>query len=190
LGKAGFISRGLVSDRVFPLRILAGKDFRIQYADASGGCILPDVGMCVHARGLGLGRGAMKRVFISFRAEDRNKVNGLRLLAANPDFDIEFYDESVRTPYNSNDPAYIRRMIREKIGRTSVTVCMVSELTHTSQWVTWELEESIDKGSSIICMGFKDGPGLLTLPEPARRLKLPWYSWDHDALYRMIAAAP
>ena len=36
-----------------------------------------------------------KRVFISFRAEDRQQLNGLRLLAANPRFDIEFYDESV-----------------------------------------------------------------------------------------------
>lgn len=132
----------------------------------------------------------MKRVFISFRAEDKNKVNGLRLLSANDKFDIEFYDESVRTPYDSNDPAYIRRKIREKINRTSVTVCMVSELTHTSQWVTWELEESIDKGNSIICMGFKDGPEQLTLPEPAQRLKLPWYFWNHEDLAQLIEAAP
>ncbi len=40
----------------------------------------------------------MKRVFISFRAEDRQQVDGLRLLAANPNFEIEFYDESVRSP--------------------------------------------------------------------------------------------
>jgi hypothetical protein len=132
----------------------------------------------------------MKRVFISFRAEDKNKVNGLRLLAANPKFEIEFYDESVRTAYDSNDPTYIRRQIRDKILRTSVTVCMVSELTHTSQWVTWELEESIENGNQIICMGFKDGPTELVLPETARRLKLPWFAWDHDALFRMIEAAP
>jgi antiphage defense system Thoeris ThsB-like protein len=56
----------------------------------------------------------MKRVFISFRAEDRQKVNGLRLLAANPNFEIEFYDESVRTAINSTNADYIRRQIREK----------------------------------------------------------------------------
>lgn len=84
----------------------------------------------------------MKRVFISFRAEDRPQVNGLRLLAANPKFEIEFYDESVRTPYDSNDPTYIRRKIREKINRTSVTVCLVSELTYASQWVNWELKKT------------------------------------------------
>lgn len=132
----------------------------------------------------------MKRVFISFRAEDKAQVNGVRLLAANPKFDIEFYDESVRTAINSQNAAYIRQRIREKINRTTVTLCMVGPLTHTSQWVTWELEESIDKGNAIICMGLPNGPGTLTLPEPARRLKLPWYSWDHNLLARLIAEAP
>jgi hypothetical protein len=132
----------------------------------------------------------MKRVFISFRAEDKPQINGLRLLAAHPDFDIEFYDESVRTEIKSENADYIRRKIKEKINRTSVTVCMVSALTHTSTWVAWELEESIDKGNEIICMGLPNGPNRLTLPEPARRLKLPWYLWSHNELGRLIAAAP
>lgn len=132
----------------------------------------------------------MKRVFISFRAEDRQQVNGLRLLAANDQFELEFYDESVRIPVNSTNAAYIRQKIREKINRTSVTVCMVSELTYTSQWVEWELEESIGKGNQIICMGFPNGPQNIRLPEPARRLQLPWYLWDYQHLGRLIEAAP
>lgn len=133
---------------------------------------------------------AKKRVFISFRIEDKNKVNGLRLLAANDKFDIEFYDESVRAEIRSHDEAYIKRKIREKINRTSVTVCMVSDLTHTSKWVDWELEESYAKGNTVICMGFKDGPDRLTLPKPCRDNKEPWYAWDHEQLDRLITNAP
>jgi hypothetical protein len=132
----------------------------------------------------------MKRVFLSFRVEDKQQVNGLRLLAANPNFEIEFYDESVRSPFESDDPEYIRRKIREKINRTTVTVCLLSPLTYTSQWVTWELDESIDKGNTIICMGFPGGPNQIVLPEPARRLKLPWYFWNLDYLNRLIRDAP
>jgi hypothetical protein len=131
-----------------------------------------------------------KRVFISFRAEDKNKVNGLRLLNANDNFDIEFYDESVRTPYDSNDPAYIKRCIREKIRRTKVTVCMVSEWTYTSRWVDWELEESIANRNNIICMGFKDGPTSLQLPNPIRELGIGWWLWDHDHLHKLISETP
>lgn len=132
----------------------------------------------------------MKRVFISFRSEDKPQVNGLRLLAANPKFDIEFYDESVRTAINSDNAAYIRQKIKEKISRTSVTLCMVSELTYTSQWVDWELEESLNKGNTIICMGLPNGPQNIYLPEPARRLHLPWYFWDINLLQRLIDEAP
>ena len=59
----------------------------------------------------------------------------------------------MRTAIDSTNATYIRSKIREKINRTSITVCMMSELTYTSQWVDWELEESITKGSQIISMG-------------------------------------
>ena len=117
-------------------------------------------------------------------------MNGLGLLAANDKFDIEVYDELARTAIDSIDATYIRRKLREKINRTSVTVCMVSVLTHTSQWVTWEFEESIDKGSAIICMGLPNGSQNLTLPEPARRLKLSWVCLGLLAPCPLIAAAP
>ena len=48
-----------------------------------------------------------RRVFLSFIAEDKNRVAGLRLLAANPDYDLEFFDESVRVPINSSNAAYM-----------------------------------------------------------------------------------
>jgi MTH538 TIR-like domain (DUF1863) len=99
-----------------------------------------------------------RRVFTSFRGEEKNRVNGLRLLAANDKLDIEFYDESVRTAYNSVNADYIKGRIREKIRRTKVTLCMLSEWTYTSTWCDWEIEESI----------------------AIRR-------WDHNHLYRLIS---
>jgi antiphage defense system Thoeris ThsB-like protein len=130
----------------------------------------------------------MKRVFISFRHEDKPQVNGLRLLAANDKFDIEFYDESLQTAIDSENAKYIKSKIKEKIARTSVTVCMVSALTHTSKWVDWELEESFAKGNKLIFMGLSGGPGTLTLPALARQLKSGWYLWDHNVLANLIDA--
>jgi len=54
------------------------------------------------------------------------------LLAANSNYDLEFYDESVRAPISSVSAPYIKRQIGEKIARTSVTVCLIRERTHTS----------------------------------------------------------
>lgn len=131
---------------------------------------------------------AKKRVFLSFIAEDRDRVQGLRLLAANPNYDLEFYDESVRVPINSQDADYVKRVIREKINRTSITVCLISERTHTSEWVNWELEESHKKGNKIIAMALK-GVERAVLPKVIRDLNLSFYAWDPELLNRLIQEA-
>jgi hypothetical protein len=126
-----------------------------------------------------------KRVFLSFIAEDKDHVQGLRLLAKNPNFDIEFYDESVRTPFDSNDAEYIRRQIREKINRTTVTVCLIGEQTHNSRWVDWELRVSDEKGNKIIAMALK-GVERAVLPSLIKEKGLTFYSWDVDKLASLI----
>ena len=73
-----------------------------------------------------------RRVFISFKAEDKPNVDGLRLLAKNPNYDLEFYDESVRAPVNSQNASYIKQGIREKIRRSGVVLCLVNTDTHKS----------------------------------------------------------
>ncbi len=128
-----------------------------------------------------------KRVFLSFLGEDKQRVQGLRLLAANPDYDLEFYDESVRVEIDSRDAEYVKRRIREKIGRTSVTVCLISEETHTSKWVAWELEESDSKGKSIIAMALK-GVDRAILPALIRKKGLTFHSWDPAHLGSLISA--
>lgn len=126
-----------------------------------------------------------KRVFLSFIAEDRQRVEGLRLLAANPDYDLEFYDESVRAPIDSADAEYVKRRIREKINRTSVTVCLISEQTHTSRWVDWELEQSHKKGNKIIAMALK-GVQRAVLPKLIKELRLTFHAWDPKLLRELI----
>ena len=128
----------------------------------------------------------MKRVFLSFRAEDRKKVDGVRLLAWSNSHDLEFYDESVRTEIKSRDESYIKRVIREKISRSSIVVCFVSELTHTSQWVNWEIEVARSLGRTVILMGLPGGPQRLVLPKSAGGLQ--WYFWDMGFLARLINA--
>jgi hypothetical protein len=129
---------------------------------------------------------ARKRVFLSFRAEDKEKVAGLRLLAANPSYDLEFYDESVRVPIDSTNAAYVKRKILERINRTTVTVVLISELTHTSAWVDWELQASRDKRNAIIAMAIK-GVASAVLPRLVRDLELVFHAWDPQLLGDLIA---
>ncbi|MGQ9628377.1 MAG: TIR domain-containing protein [Anaerolineae bacterium] len=131
---------------------------------------------------------AKKRVFLSFIEEDKERVQGLRLLAANPNYDLEFYDESLRVPINSRDADYVKQRLREKIGRTTVTVCLISENTHRSAWVDWELEESDKKGNTIIAMALK-GVERAVLPKLIKEKRLTFHSWDPQRLNELIGKA-
>lgn len=129
----------------------------------------------------------MKRVFISFKMEDKKQVDGIRLMAWNDRFDLEFYDESVRTPYDSEDAKYIRSQIRPKINRASAVVCFMSASTHQSKWVNWELTTAQELEKTIILMGLPGGPKSLVLPAAVKGQT--WHLWDPAVLQRMIEAA-
>jgi hypothetical protein len=126
-----------------------------------------------------------KRVFLSFRGEDRQQVHGLRLLAANPDYDLEFYDESVRVAIDSRNAEYVKSVIREKIARSSVTVCLVGPFTYTSAWVDWELSESAAEENKMIVMALK-GVTAVCLPTYFRLRDNRFWYWDPAKLRELI----
>jgi len=128
----------------------------------------------------------LHRVFLSFIEEDKERVTGLRLLAATPNYDLEFYDESVRVSIDSRDAEYVKQRIREKINRTSVTVCLISENTYTSGWVDWELEESAKKQNTIIAMALK-GVDRAVLPRLILDNGLVFYAWDPQHLMNLLS---
>ncbi len=121
---------------------------------------------------------------MSFIEENKERVNGLRLLAANPNYDLEFYDESVREPIDSRNANYIKK-ISEKIYRASITVCLISDKIHNSAWFDWELEESDKKGNTIIAMALK-GAEKAILPKRKREKNLVFHGWDPGQLIKLV----
>jgi len=91
-----------------------------------------------------------KNVFISFAREDLNAVNLLRGQAKSDNSPLEFNDWSVSEPYNSERGSYIRQKISERIAQSSVTVVFLSDKTPASEWVNWEIEESLRQGKRVI----------------------------------------
>lgn len=91
-----------------------------------------------------------RRVFISFRHADENKVNLLRGRVKNERSDLDFIDMSLQTPFNSENADYIMSGIRKRIEGSSVTVVYVTEETHKSEWVNWEIEESLRQNKGVV----------------------------------------
>ena len=126
----------------------------------------------------------MKRVFISFKMEDKKQVDGVRLMSWNQGHDLDFYDESVRISYKSENASYIRQKIKAKIDRASITLCLLGKSTFESDWVDWELKTSLLAGNKIVLMGLPNGPNSLSLP-PAVKGQV-WYLWDPAHLTTLL----
>lgn len=127
----------------------------------------------------------MKRVFISYAYEDIQQVRGLKLLLANPNYDLEFYDESLSVAVDSEDASYIKTVIGDKIRRSSVTLCLIGIETHKSKWVDWELKKSVEEGNRIIAMALK-GIERAVLPVVIKEQKLTFHPWNPAGLGALI----
>lgn len=129
-----------------------------------------------------------RHVFISFNHEDMNEVNLLRGQAKNDNVDLQFDDHSVKEPYDSINADYIKRQIREKIDRCSVTIVYLTDKTASSKWVNWEIEESIKRGKGVIGI-YKDGARPTALPLAFQQNGCKAVKWEHAALMNAIESA-
>lgn len=129
-----------------------------------------------------------RHVFISFDHEDLDEVNLLRGQAKNDKLDLHFDDHSVKEPYDSANADYIKRNIREKIYRCSVTVVYLSEKTASSKWVNWEIEESLKRGKGVIGVYKGDTPPA-RVPPAFQQNGCKAVKWEHAALTKVIEDA-
>jgi hypothetical protein len=128
-----------------------------------------------------------RNVFISFSFDDVSQVNLLRGQALNESSDLEFSDRSVRVPFPERT-AIIEEGIRAKIRQSSVTVCVLTDSSAQSEWVDWEIRESIAMGKGVVGMYLGDSPPQ-RLPESLREHHVEVVPWRHDALMTAIARA-
>lgn len=103
-----------------------------------------------------------RRVFLSFRGTDKDLADEFRSRAKDKESDLDFIDFSLVVPIRSDNAEYIKRGIRDRIRASSVTVVLIGETTHKSEWVDWEIRESIKLGKGVVAVRLKDDPSLKT----------------------------
>jgi len=129
----------------------------------------------------------VRKLFLSFHYEDRNQVDGFRLMAHNPNLPIDFSDVSVRVAINSSEAAYLKRAISEKINRCSVLVCLIGNGTAWREWVEWELETALELGKGVCGVRLKGSRG--QAPNLLRQIGAPVAGWDQSEIVAAIECA-
>lgn len=127
-------------------------------------------------------------VFISFAYEDEDEVNLLRGQAKNQNTELEFDDFSLKQAINSENEDYIKKRIRERIDRASVTTVYLTPDSAKSEWVDWEIRESLRRGKGVIGVYKGDAPPA-QLPSAFNEFGLKTVKWSHQELMDAIAEA-
>lgn len=124
-------------------------------------------------------------VFVSFYAEDLPEVNLLCDQIKNENSNIEFDARFLRLPFNKKKSDHIKHDIREQIRQSSVTVVYVSDKTANSEWVDWEIRESLAMGKDVIAMHKGDTPPK-DLPEAINENSIEVLSWNQQRISEAI----
>jgi hypothetical protein len=88
---------------------------------------------------------AKPRAFISFEMEDYWARNLLAEQAKDGRNEVEFYDYSVKNPFDSQWKTECKR----RISLTKGTIVLVGSTTHRSEAVLWEIAETTRQGHAM-----------------------------------------
>ena len=97
-----------------------------------------------------------RSIFISYQRQDVNRARGFNLMKHSQYVDVNFRGRHLLTPVNSRNPSYIKSCVNKQMHGTSVTVVLLGEKTHQSNWVAWEIAQSIKRGNGVVAMRLKD----------------------------------
>lgn len=129
-----------------------------------------------------------RRMFLSFHAEDKPQVQGFRLMCKSPRMqEHEFSETSLSAPIDSERGDYLRQVLREKIRKCAVLVCLIGNGTAWREWVEWEVSTAYELHKGVCGVRLKGSRG--RAPEVLVANNAPVASWDTDEIVRVIECA-
>lgn len=115
------------------------------------------------------------RAFISFQMEDQWARGFLAQHAKQKNNQIEFYDYSVKEPW---DTAW-KTNCKDRISKTKGTIVLIGETTYQSDAVDWEIKESERQEHHIFGVKiYRDR----NCPTPRAMSGYPTINWDFDTI--------
>lgn len=128
-----------------------------------------------------------RRTFLSFHAEDKKQVTGFRLMISNPKVDLDIYDQGLQEPINSERSSYIKQVLRDKIRKVSVVICLIGNGTAWREWVDWELTTALEYRKGICGVKLKGAYG--RTPALLKEIGAPIAQWNVQEIVAAIECA-
>jgi hypothetical protein len=122
-----------------------------------------------------------RNVYISFDSSDIKEVNLLRAQAKNSHTDLKFIDHSIHKALDFTDKNTIKKEIRKRLNHVSVTLVYISDLTYKSNWVEWEVRESIQMNKGILAF-YKGHEKPKKIPDWISELDIRLMPWSQASM--------
>ncbi len=125
-------------------------------------------------------------LFVSHKGEDENRIDDFKKLMAKKGY--EFRDSSIREsePNKAQNDDYIKyNILKPAIDWAGTMVVLLSNRTHESEWVDWEIEYAMKHNKRIIGV-FLPGEINAELPEPLKEIGDGCVSWNADKIDKAI----
>lgn len=117
----------------------------------------------------------MKKVFISYKHSDRQYVDQIKSVAANPNHPLEFDDHSLAEAVlnmnghvNRRQPSdqasqLVKNEIEKRLKQSDKLIVIIGNDTHSSEWVKWEIDtfEKYSGPRNILAMRHQHSTGRL-----------------------------
>ncbi len=126
-----------------------------------------------------------RRIFLSHHIEDQPQVKGFRLMAKNPNLELDFRDRSLDEVINSQNKSYIKQELRQRLRRATILVCLIGNATAWRDWVEWEIETAYELKMGVCGVHLKGSHG-----RPPPKLKgAPIAAWNVKDIVAVIECA-
>lgn len=97
--------------------------------------------------------GKPKKIFVSYYSKgDSHYKNLILAWAKNNNLKLNVEDVSTDTRINSDNKAYLKRRMKERISKADYFIVFVGKDTHKREWVVWEIEQAKALNKRIIAV--------------------------------------
>jgi len=100
---------------------------------------------------------------------------------------LDISDEPNREPVGSERSTYIKKVLRDRIRRVQVVMCMIGNGTAWREWVDWELKTALEEGRGVCGVRLKGSRG--RTPDILTDIGAPVVPWDLPSIIAAIECA-
>ena len=133
---------------------------------------------------------AKKKVFVSYdHSEDLKYKNLLAAWDANSNFEFSFDQRSPNEPIDSQVADRVKAALTVMMKSADYLLVIVGSKSHTSKWMTWEIDRAKKDDVKLNLAGVKIAGGYVT-PPGLLGVGTAWaYSFEQDSILEALESA-